>query len=312
MRGRLVVVVLVVGSVACGSSGSDDGGGAGPSTPDWKVHCPDADIQLDGITSTADNASIYAGPSRSSAVVATLPEGTELQVVAGLSNDPNWICVSYPCGVGELCYGWGTGSGGSGGSGGGTGGGGNSGGTGGSDLPPSVVTISVVDALIAPYMANGTAWDGTGTMNDSQETKQAISELTTALGATQPEAAVAAIIGGIAMSVTAPPDAYGYLQLFTSGTWGYQVDLPVDSNQFHPQWPGAGWQHVPVDPNMRIRIALWDDDAPLNPDTIGTAEIGYNEIVNAAKSQAVWYVQTSHNWQSQPILYVGVSVTVEQ
>ncbi len=172
---------------------------------------------------------------------------------------------------------------------------------------PETVTITFVDALIAPFDAHEEYWD-----SHEQVDAAMVSGLASALGAAAPYSAVLGFVASYASDAYALPDPYGYHQVWDGDNWlsGELVDESCNfENTLHPMWPGPGWHHVPVEPNMRLRVNLFDEDL-FNDDPIGTAEINYEDIVAALQAGEVYQVNVANQTQNQ-LLFVGISVVPE-
>lgn len=195
---------------------------------------------------------------------------------------------------------------GGGGVGGGAGGGGGSGGGGRSG--PTYVNIDVVGALIGPALADGTEWDGTGTIPSSIQ-----SQFTDALTSLNPYAAVASIVGSAVLAGTEAPDPYGTAEISIGGTYvtSLRRSLYPDSasNQedtFAPIFTNVGWQRVELEPGIRVRVTMFDEDL-LNDDPIGVAEISASELQRALTEGVVTHVNVSGQTQNQ-LAFINISV----
>lgn len=174
-------------------------------------------------------------------------------------------------------------------------------------VAPSMVTLSLIDALISPTMDDGSPWDGMGTVDPNS-----VRAVTKALGLANPYAAAFAVVGSIANDLTAKPDAFGTTELFDqeSNLWSYRQDLLKVQDSYHPQWSAVEWSHVPVTAEMRIRIELSDSDISFD-DPIGVIELNHDHVMAAARARTVYHVQTSTDAAMDRILFVGISVVPE-
>jgi hypothetical protein len=169
------------------------------------------------------------------------------------------------------------------------------------------VSIRVEETVVRPWNEQQQIWDGTSAVSPDD-----VQQLAVALGATNPYAATTAFMYGLAASAWAPPDPFGDIELFTNGGWNpdlAQQLSPVSDDQFVSLW-GYGWEHVPVEETMQIRVSLLDEDIS-NHDTIGTVIMNYDDVLAAAQSGQVHNVQTSDQGQGN-LLFVSISVAVEQ
>ncbi|MBI4704057.1 MAG: hypothetical protein HY744_23355 [Deltaproteobacteria bacterium] len=206
----------------------------------------------------------------------------------------------------------GEGGGGSGGGGGGGAGKGDNAGA--KDGPPEVVSIRLIDATVRPWDGSQECWDSNDVV--SAESVQA---LAVALGASDPYAAVAAFIAGLLIEHYAPPDPYGWAQIFVDNAWQPELDLWLASwennyeNTVTPSWgpPYSGWDHVPLQENVRIRLSLVDEDELNEDDPIGAVELDYDDLLAAVDSGEVYEVPVWGQGQGA-ILFFGISVVAEQ
>jgi hypothetical protein len=172
-----------------------------------------------------------------------------------------------------------------------------------------LVTVKIIDAVIAPGKQDGTDWDGVGTVDPA--VAHAVSE---ALVAPTPLAGVLAALANPALAAVDKPDPYGSAQLTVYGMLTEQVPLETRDgaipNTFTPTWPRAWhYQNIPIDTDVRIGIDLWDADL-VDADPIGHAEINSNDLDAALTAQEKLEVQVSDQTSDQ-LLFIGISV-VEQ
>jgi hypothetical protein len=188
---------------------------------------------------------------------------------------------------------------------------GGCGGSGGGDAGYGgrLVTVKIIDAVIAPGKKDGTDWDDSGTVDPA--VAQAISG---ALAGPTPLADVLAALANPALAAVDKPDPYGSAELTVYGMTMEQVALETRDgaipNTFIPIWPRAWhYQNIPLDTDVRIGIDLWDQDV-VDDDAIGHAELNSNDLNAALTAREKLEVQVSHQTSDQ-LLFVGITV-VEQ
>jgi hypothetical protein len=177
---------------------------------------------------------------------------------------------------------------------------------------PERVRIAVVDATIAPYRANGEAWDGLG---------RAPLSLVQTLGKVlapadrKPEgaalgAAVATLLAEAVVSGLEAPDPRGWADLYAGGP-PRRVTLPARNNAFHPVWDRAEWAGVPFRRDLRLRLFLEDADDFSANEVVGVIELGFDELARAYESGQIYQVRVAERSTNQ-WLFVGVSVVADE
>jgi hypothetical protein len=170
-----------------------------------------------------------------------------------------------------------------------------------------LVSVVITDSIIAPSMANGSNWDGPGMIDPS-----VTQEVAQALGASDPAAAVLAVLAGPALQNLDQPDPYGDAYATVFGVPGAKGDLASsaapESNTFHPIWHTTWYfGNIPIDSDVRITVELSDSDLVYD-DPIDTVEINSTDLKAALAAQQNYEVQTNDQGQGQ-LLFVGISVT---
>jgi len=176
-------------------------------------------------------------------------------------------------------------------------------------------TVLVEDAVIGPGKEDGTTWDpGFGSIPS-----KVFNDLSNALAETDPVAAVLVVLSEPlltqAIDATQKPDIYGTLRLDGLGMigteyWLAERDLRTEDS-FTPAFPGpVGYQQVPIDADVRLRIHLLDADALDADDEVGTF------VVNGAAMRAALLAQTKYEVRvadqtTNQVLFVGISVLQE-
>lgn len=176
---------------------------------------------------------------------------------------------------------------------------------------PDRVNIALIDATVAPGTAQGKSWDGPGLV--SIEVMQGVSKLLARIpargrveDATKTGAVVAEIGAAIAASI-APPDPKGQADLLVAGT-SRRLSLPERHDTFHPTWSGITFDQVPLVEGLRLRVQLFDADDIGSDDPIGTAELTYEDIVEALSYEQVVQLRVDNQTNGQ-LLFLGISVT---
>jgi hypothetical protein len=145
------------------------------------------------------------------------------------------------------------------------------------------------------------------------------SDLAIALGAIDPVAAVVGVLAGptlnSAISASQKPDVFGTVRLDVGGKVGTEFWLIPRGQQmddsFRPSFPsGSFYQHVPIDADVRIRVALADADALDDDDAIGIAVINSADLMAALASQKKFEVNVADQTSSQ-LVFIGISVLLE-
>jgi hypothetical protein len=172
------------------------------------------------------------------------------------------------------------------------------------------VSVQIVDAIIAPGKADGTAWDGTVMIPDS-----VLNALGTALAGGDPAGGSLAVLAGpdlnSAIISLDKPDSYGWAQATVFGVTGDAYSLAQASeavqDNYTPIWPDV-WRYVnvPIDSDVRILVSLWDSDL-VNDDPIGAPEINSTDLMNALTAQRKYEVRVDDQTDGQ-LLFIGISV----
>lgn len=171
------------------------------------------------------------------------------------------------------------------------------------------VTVQIIDAIIAPGKADGTTWDGFGTIPSD-----VLSDVDQALAAINPVEGILAVLAGPALNGAIisvdKPDPYGVAQATTFGVVGdtYWILDRTHALQdtYTPIWPTFGYTNVPIDSDVRIAVELWDQDLS-NDDPIGVAQINSADLKAALASQEKYEVRVDDQTDGQ-LLFLGISV----
>jgi hypothetical protein len=174
---------------------------------------------------------------------------------------------------------------------------------------PATVAINVESAVIRPWDDANELWD------DSQQVSQEeISALMELLGTPEPYAEIAGMVAELGIDHWAPPDPYGFAEVFVDGTWRERLvvvdDMQNFDNTFAPTFAmRPGWSDLALNEELRVAVSLTDEDDLLTgeDDPIGTVVIDYDDIVAALKQGGVYQVPT-HDQGTGTILFVGISV----
>lgn len=178
---------------------------------------------------------------------------------------------------------------------------------------PEYVNVELIGALIAPTKADYSKWDG---IDPDGGLIQAVEDALVLAGEGV-FVEVFDLLVDVANFAFDPPDAFGYAEIALGGVDVDAVDLaieqdPVDDT-FAPQWPGPpqpGWWSVALADMPSVRVTLTDADVVFN-DTIGMAEIAYDDIVAAWLDQGIYPVRVDDQDLGR-ILFLTISVTMGQ
>lgn len=174
---------------------------------------------------------------------------------------------------------------------------------------PKTVTVTAIGAYVGPGMADGSQWDGVGTVPP-----ETITALGQALGASNPIIALATFFADPAVDLLAKPDPIASGEVYAYGKWQAGLELANITNNtedtFTPLWPQSpSWTGVPFDSKTRVRFTVLDEDFSAN-DPIGTAEINYSDLLTAYQLGKVHHVRVADQTQNQ-LLFVSISVVAE-
>jgi hypothetical protein len=170
-------------------------------------------------------------------------------------------------------------------------------------MPPLYVHLTFTGVLVGPAKSNGCQWDGL-TCNPSG-TREVISGVEAALGASNPYLAVAAVLAGPAASALEKPDPQGLAELYADGRFLPPVLLEKRQDTYTPQW-NARWMNVKLEPATRLSIKLQDADLQCSDD-MGTFDIGFNHIQAALRSQGTYQIQVYRETYKQ-VVFAEISV----
>jgi hypothetical protein len=175
---------------------------------------------------------------------------------------------------------------------------------------PTLVTVELDGAYIAPGKADGTQWDVGGSVDPA-----IARDIATALGATNPVAALASVFAGPAVEALEKPDPFGTAMMTITGVPGTFLQ-PLSSeaspmkDTFAPQWPGPPtWTGVPIDSDIRLRVDLWDADV-FDNDSIGVAELNSADLRAALAAKKIIGVRVDDQPPGR-ILLLTLSVRAE-
>lgn len=172
-----------------------------------------------------------------------------------------------------------------------------------------LVKVVLVDAVLALARADGHAWDGDGVVASDARTAQRL-----ALVDVHPYSSLLAVLAEHDGAPWGKPDPKGLVTLHGATCPKPALTLPVQHDTYRPTWsPGIGWAGVSLARNVRVSVALVDDDGARGDDSgeaIGRVDITYAMLEAAlATPGEVFHADVSE--QRQGILYVGYVVTPE-
>lgn len=169
-----------------------------------------------------------------------------------------------------------------------------------------LVKIVLVDAVLAFARPDGRAWDGDGVVANEARIAQRL-----ALVAAHPYSALLGVLAEHDAQPWGKPDPKGIVTLHGASCPRPALALPVQHDTYRPSWsPGIGWSGIPLARNVRLSVAVVDDDGEAGNDTgdaIGRVDITYAMLEAAlATPGEVFHADVSE--QQQGILYVGLVV----
>jgi hypothetical protein len=170
-----------------------------------------------------------------------------------------------------------------------------------------LLTVAIVDAVLALSHDDGLAWDSTDVVPELTR-----AQLRVARSGPNGYARVTEQITAHDGEPWGKPDPIGAVTLFLSPSCRMEMRLlPLQRDTYRPSWaPGLVWEHVPLERGTRFRVVMEDDDAPRPNELIGAVDITFAALEAAlAKDGAVHRVDVGE--QGQPIYYVGIRVTRE-
>jgi len=173
---------------------------------------------------------------------------------------------------------------------------------------PTYVRLTLLNATLGPAKYDRRPWDGPG----GSVSPKVMEKLASALSSINPYAAVASVMGLVAVDSLAKPDPLGDADLFDGATprERYRLSRRDQRDTFTPSWDGPPtWANVRLAPTTRLRVHILDRDQ-FHDDEVGTAEIGYGDLVEALQSGHVHQVRVSEQTQRQ-VLFLGISVMAE-
>lgn len=182
---------------------------------------------------------------------------------------------------------------------------------------PSYTRIRIEDAMIGPATASGELWDSNSSI--SPETLNKLGELL-AKAATKyyglpDDFGTGAILGELLnflVGLSAPPDPVGYAEIISGAPEAPPITLASTTDRFNPKWE-AGWDTVPFNRDLRIRIVLEDDDSPCiikTPcnDALGTIILNFSHLTAAYWKGEVVQLKVAGQTKNH-VLFIGYSVS---
>jgi hypothetical protein len=168
---------------------------------------------------------------------------------------------------------------------------------------PQFVDVTLINTMIGPAKQSGKPWDGWTPVDPEK-----LAQVAEALDATDPYVAVAALFAGPVLEGITPPEPKGSAQfLGVAAPLDEPRALMSQQDTLTPDWDEKPtWQHVPLSPDVRLRVSLLDYDVS-NDDPIGTFELNENDFAGAFDAGQVFQVNVSRQTYNQ-VLFVGISV----
>lgn len=170
--------------------------------------------------------------------------------------------------------------------------------------PPTFASVSLVGVTIGPGKSDGSQWDGFFSM-------PAGLALEVARNMEAPNDYMVTLdLLNRASQGLAKPDIYGETQLLVGGTVASSLVLPLGAeDSFSPTWTHIGWQHVPLDEDVRLRVSLMDEDMT-SDDPVGVFELSTADLRAAMNAGTVLQVDVAAQTQQQ-VLFCAIAVAKE-
>jgi len=173
--------------------------------------------------------------------------------------------------------------------------------------PTEPVRVQFNGAIVGPGKANGTPWDGPGTITAANW-----SALLEALLGDAPVDDTLALLNGV-LGGFDKPDPTVKVEFAPQGSYDPALsgDLVTDAdnqeNTYTPQWPGnPGYNQVTWHAAMKFKVTLTDEDLALD-DPMGAAEIHAGHIAAAWKAGGVYSVPVFDQTDNQ-VLFLEIEV----
>lgn len=175
---------------------------------------------------------------------------------------------------------------------------------------PSRVVITFEGALIGPIKPDGTPWDADGGSVPAELPRL----LAAALSSSSPFTQATALIAGPLLAPLAKPDPFGDVTLDGPSGTSMSQDLILREeaiqDTFSPIWRRrATWRGVPLDRDVRFRVALHDRDL-VNDDDIGVAQVNTADLRAALAARTVFHVNVASQTRNA-ILFLDITVRPE-
>jgi hypothetical protein len=163
------------------------------------------------------------------------------------------------------------------------------------------VDVTLLGATVGPSAADGSAWDGVGTV-PADVRASAIA----AASSVDPAVGVAAAAFGSFLDGVAPPDPAGTMWV-EGGDPAARVDLAEQADTFQPRWSDATLRSVLLGTNQWLTIRLVDNDLD-SPDPIAVIKLDDARLREAARAKGPWTLDTVEGTGGQ-LLSVTLAVT---
>jgi len=170
--------------------------------------------------------------------------------------------------------------------------------------PPTFASVSLVGVTIGPGKSDGSQWDGFFSMPAGLAL-----EVARDMDAPNDYVVTLDLLNRVSQGL-AKPDIYGETQLLVGGTLASSLVLPLGAeDSFTPTWNRIGWQHVPLDEDVRLRVSLMDEDMT-SDDPVGVFELSTAELRAAMNAGSVLQVDVAAQTQQQ-VLFCAIAVSKE-
>jgi hypothetical protein len=172
-----------------------------------------------------------------------------------------------------------------------------------------VITIRILDAVIGPGKADGTQWDGMGTV------PQDVIDMVAGFISTGSLEGIVSYLTGVAVSTLSKPDPLG-TAIIDNGNGFDIAGLVVLANEgnntedtFTPIWPNGGkkWGPVPFVPSVKFQFIIYDEDL-VNNDDIGVALVDFDDLMAAWADGNKYWVNVADQ-TSRQLIAIGLTVS---
>lgn len=173
---------------------------------------------------------------------------------------------------------------------------------------PTAVRIRIENLFIAPGKINGEPWDNE--LWSDGPPKELLKKLADILLKKNPYTALVGLLADPFFKSTDPPDAVGTVEII-SGASAQKINIPQINNQYNPSYTDLGWDNVPFNKDLRIRVVVEDSDNFNSNDGIGSAIINYDHMLESYLRGIVNQVKVGEQTKNQ-LLLIGISINKQK